>query len=111
MNQTTVGGTLSATVSHVNTIIRYTTVLALVLAAFVVLMVCGEGLCESCSHTCLSRVDRADRLRRTIARVLEKMTSAVRVVVSAQVMEPVRVFRALPLPGHSHVVLPAPLLI
>jgi hypothetical protein len=46
-----------------------------VLAALVVVMVCGEGLCETCPHACLSRLDRADRFRRTVARILSQFAA------------------------------------
>jgi len=70
-------GTVSAILTHVTTLVRYAGFVALVLTALVVVMVCGEGLCESCAHVCLSRVDRADRFRRTIARILAQFASAI----------------------------------
>ena len=70
-------GIVSAIVTRVSTLTRYAGLLALVLATLVVVMVCGEVLCESCSHSFMSRVDRADRFRRTVAKILAQLTSAV----------------------------------
>lgn len=94
-----------------NTILRYAAVVAFVLAALVVLMVCGEGLCESCGHGCLSRVDRADRFRRTVARIFDRMVSATRVIVSRPMALSVRPLTTIAPPDALLSTRPAPLLI
>lgn len=63
--------------TRVTTLIRYARLLALVVATLVVVMVCGEVLCDSCAHACMSRVDRADRFRRTVARILAQFASVI----------------------------------
>lgn len=67
---------MSAIVTAVDTVIRYAGLVALVLVASVVVMVCGEGL-HCGGHACSFRA--ADRLKRTASQVVDRVISVVRV--------------------------------
>lgn len=64
-------------------VLRYACFAVLVLFALVVTAVCGELACESFVHACCGRVDRAERLKRVVARVMARVPAQVAVPATA----------------------------
>lgn len=66
-------------VTRMSLLRTFGTILMVLAVAVAAVMLCGAGLCcESCAHGSLERLDRADRLRRSIARIAARIAVLVR---------------------------------